>query len=333
MFFSVIIPCYKSAHTIGEVVELSIEQFERIGIDRYEFVLVDDASPDDGETLARLRMLADTYSCVRVVELACNAGQHNSLMAGLNEARGDAIIGMDDDLQTHPSQLPVLIAEFERGYDIVYGYYPDKKHSGFRNFGSWLNYMSFRILVGKPKELKTSSFWIIRRFVRDYIIRYSGQYTHLQGLFLRTTRNISCVPIRHYERAYGQSGYTLKKLISLWSNVMGYSIVPLRMARNAGVFFSVLGLLGAIAIVLKKLLAPTGAYGWYSLMVTICFFSGMIMLFLGLIGEYLGRMYLNQSRAPQYVIRKIYSGAAGADKDTDNNKEEGTTHANISEME
>ena len=168
--------------------------------------------------------------------------------------------------------------------------------------------MSFRILVGKPKDLKTSSFWIIRRFVRDYVIEYKGEFTHLQGLFLRTTRSISCVPIQHFDRAYGQSGYTLKKLITLWSNVMGYSVVPLRIARNVGFFFSVLGIVGALYIFIRKLLVPTTAIGWSSLMVSICFFSGMIMLFLGLIGEYLGRMYLNQSRQPQYVIRTIYTG-------------------------
>ena len=92
--------------------------------------------------------------------------------------------------------------------------------------------MSVRILIGKPKDMKTSSFWIIRGFVRDYIIQYKSRYTHLQGLFLRTTRNISCVPIKHFDRAYGTSGYTLKKLLGLWSNIMGYSIVPLRIATR-----------------------------------------------------------------------------------------------------
>ena len=245
---------------------------------------------------------------MRVVELAQNAGQHNAVMAGLNVADGDVLIAMDDDGQTHWSQLSVLFDEFDKGFDIVYGYYPEKKHSGFRNFGSWINYVSFRVLIGKPKDLKTSSFWIIRKYVRDYVVQYKSQYTHLQGLFLRTTRNISSVPVKHFDRTHGKSGYTIKKLIGLWSNVMGFSIVPLRIARNTGLFFSVLSLLGALAIVLKKILAPTSAVGWYSMMVCICFFSGLIMLFLGLIGEYLGRMYLGMSNNPQFVIRDIYSG-------------------------
>jgi undecaprenyl-phosphate 4-deoxy-4-formamido-L-arabinose transferase len=171
-----------------------------------------------------------------------------------------------------------------------------------------VNYTSVRILIGKPKDLKTSSFWIIKRFVRDYVVQYKSHYTHLQGLFLRTTRNIASVPVEHFDREYGQSGYTFKKLISLWSNIMGYSIVPLRIATRAGVFFALLGILGAIFIVLKKIIAPTSAVGWYSIMVAICFFSGLIMLFLGLIGEYLGRMFQNLSSDPQYVVRDIYTG-------------------------
>ena len=308
MLYSIIIPCYKSSHTIRQVVEMTASELERLNRVPFEFILVDDYSPDGGDTICELRSLADEYDFVTVVELAQNAGQHNAVMAGLNEAKGDTLIAMDDDMQTHPSQLEKMFAAFDEGADIVYGYYPHKKHSGFRNFGSWVNYMSFRILINKPKEIKTSSFWIIKRFVRDYVVQYKSQYTHLQGLFLRTTRNIACVPIEHFDRAYGQSGYTFKKLVGLWSNVMGFSIVPLRMARNVGLFFSVLSILGALAIVLKKLIAPTSAVGWYSMMVSICFFSGLIMLFLGIVGEYLGRMYLGMTNNPQYVVRDVYKG-------------------------
>jgi len=216
---------------------------------------------------------------------------------------------MDDDLQTHPSQLHILLEEFDKGFDIVYGYYPEKKHSLFRNFGSYVNYLSVRILIGKPKDMKTSSFWIIRRFVRDYVIQYKSPYTHLQGLFLRTTRNISSVPIKHFEREYGKSNYTLKKLLNLWSNIMGYSVVPLRLAKYIGGALSIGGLLGALIVLIRKLLIPTTALGWSSVMVAIFFFSGVIMLFLGIIGEYIGRMFLGMNHQPQYVVRAIHTNA------------------------
>ena len=308
MLHSVIIPCYKSSHTIREVVELTAAKLEDLGRTPFEFVLVDDCSPDDGETISILKALADEYDYVKVVELAKNSGQHNAVMAGLNYAEGDVLIAMDDDMQTHPSQLPKLFEAFDQGYDIVYGYYPEKRHGAFRNFGSWVNYTSVRILIGKPKELKTSSFWIIKRFVRDYVVQYRSHYTHLQGLFLRTTRNIASVPVEHFERAYGQSGYTFNKLISLWSNIMGYSIVPLRIATRLGVTLSILSVIAAVVVIIRKLLNPNMAVGWASTIVTIIFFSGLIILFLGLIGEYIGRMFQNQSNDPQFVVREVYTG-------------------------
>lgn len=307
MLYSIIIPCYNSSKTIRKVVELTMQEMENQKRTPYEFVLVDDFSPDGGNTVRALEALADDYSCVKIVELAKNSGQHNAVMAGLNYADGDTLIAMDDDMQTHPSQLPVLFEEFDKGYDIVYGYYPQKKHSLFRNFGSYINYLSVRILIGKPKDMKTSSFWIIRRFIRDYVIQYKIQYTHLQGLFLRTTRNISSVPVKHFEREVGTSNYTFKKLVGLWSNIMGYSIVPLRLATYCGYTFSLLGILGAVFTVVRKLLVPSMAIGWPSMMAAVCFFSGINLLFLGLIGEYLGRMFLGMSRYPQFVVRKIYT--------------------------
>lgn len=304
--YSIIIPCYRSSQTIRKVVELTMQEMDRLGRKEYEFVLVDDCSPDDGATIAELMGLVRDYSCVRVVELAKNAGQHNAVMAGLNHARGDAFIAMDDDMQTHPSQLQYLLAEFDKGFDIVYGYYPEKKHSKFRNFGSYINYLSVRILLKKPKDLKTSSFWVIKRFVRDYAVDYKSAYTHLQGLFLRTTRNISSVPIQHFEREVGTSNYTFHKLIALWANIIGFSIVPLQLAIHIGVLFSLLGVIGAVAVVVMKIMRPAMSAGWPSMMAAICFFSGIILLFMGIIGEYVGRIFMGMSNNPQFVVRSVH---------------------------
>lgn len=305
---SVVIPCYKSSHTIGKVVEMTAEELERLGYPEYEFVLVDDCSPDGGETAARLRGLSEEHDYVKAVLLAKNVGQHNALMAALNYAQGDLIIGMDDDMQTHPSQIQYLLAELDRGYDIVYGYYPEKKASGFRSLGSYFNYLSVRVLIGKPKELKTSSFWVIRKFVRDSVIEYKNPYAYIQGLFLRTTRNISCVPIKHFEREVGASGYTFSKLVKLWSNIMGFSVIPLRLAAWAGGLFAALGIIGALLVFIRKLMIPTMAIGWPSMMVAICFFSGINLMVLGLVGEYIGRMFLGLNHEPQYVVREVLGG-------------------------
>ena len=305
MLHTVIIPCYKSSMTIRKVVEETMEQFKEMNRGEVEFVLVDDCSPDDGATVAQLRSLVEDYPNVRAVELAKNGGQHNASMAGLNYARGDLIISMDDDGQTSPTQLPKLLDEIMKGYDIVYGYYPHKQHSGFRNMGSRFNQWTMRILLDKPKDMNTSSFWVIRRFVRDYAVQYRSAYTHLQGVFLRVTRNISCIPVEHFKREVGQSGYTFTKLVALWANIIGFSIVPLRIATLLGNFFAAVGLVGIIVVIIRKIVRPVTMLGWPSVMVSIFFFSGLILIFMGLIGEYLGRIFLGMCNNPQYVVRRI----------------------------
>lgn len=305
MKYSFVIPCYNSSATISQVVEQTCAEMKRLGRRDYEFILVNDCSSDGGKTIKKLSELVEKYEFVKAIDLAKNAGQHNAVMAGLNFSTGEIIVGMDDDMQTHPSQLEKLFFEFEKGYDIVYGYYPEKKHNLFRNLGSRFNHFTVRMLIGKPKELKTSSYWIIRRFIKDAVIQYHSPYTYLQGLFLRTTQNISSVPIRHFKREVGHSNYTFRKLVRLWGNILGFSIVPLRLSVYCGYLFSGISIIGAAVILIKKMLNPSMALGWPSLMVTTCFFSGIILLFMGLIGEYIGRMFLQINRQPQYVVRQV----------------------------
>lgn len=268
MKYSIIIPCYNSSHTIRQVVELTCKEMNDLGRTPFEMILVDDFSPDGGATAAELIALSADYDNVVAVELARNGGQHNAIMAGLNYAKGDFIILMDDDMQTHPSQLSPLLAKFDEGFDVVYGYYPDKKHSAFRNFGSWVNYTTVRILIGKPKGLRTSSYCLMRKYVRDSIIKYPAQYSHMQGLVLRTVSpaKIASVPIKHFDRAYGTSNYSLKKLISLWSNIAGFSIVPLRISRTFGEILSAIGILGMIWLIVRKVVKSTQILGWTSTM-------------------------------------------------------------------
>ena len=307
--YSVVIPCYKSDQTIEKVVRLTSEELDRLGKNDYEFVLVNDCSPDGGKTLDALKETVKKYPFVTVINLAKNAGQHNAIMAALNYADGDYIIAMDDDMQTHPSQLGVLLEEIDKGYDVVYGYYPEKKHSVFRNFGSRINYWTSRILIGKPKDLHSSSYWVMRKFVRDNIIQYKNSYAYLLGLILRTTRNISCVPIKHFEREVGNSTYTLKALLRLWSSIIGFSIVPLRVSTYCGYFFSGVGIVTAIVVVIKKLLNPAMSMGWPSIMSAMSFFFGLNFMFMGLIGEYAGRIFLGMNKEPQYVIKEVFSGS------------------------
>ncbi len=208
-------------------------------------------------------------------------------------------------MQTHPSQIIRLKEKMDEGYDIVYGYYPEKKESLFRRMGSSLNHFTVRMLIHKPKWMKTSSYWMIRKYVRDYAIEYNHPNVHLQGVFLRITNNIGCVPIEHFEREVGTSTYTLKKLIGLYSNIFGFSMMPMRVVSSAGCILSLIGFLTGIILLIRKLLHPAIPEGWTSIIAAMCFFSGVILISLGVVGSYVGRLFIGQTNSPQYVVRDL----------------------------
>ena len=304
MFYSVIVPCYKSDKTIEEVVVLTSQEFEKMGIKEYEFVLVNDCSPDEGKTWNEIKRLTNEYPTVKGINFSKNFGQHSAILAGLKYAEGNCFISMDDDLQTHPSQLSKLIEAFSEGYDVVYGYYPEKKHSLFRRLGTMFNNFSAEKLLNKPKDIHCTSFWIVRKYVRDYIISFDGPYPYLLGIILNATSNIKSVPVKHFERKYGQSGYTLKKLLGLWSNYIGFSILPLRLAAYTGYGISGLSIIAGIVVFIRKLMHPNMAAGWPSLMIVFLLSLGIELIFLGIVGEYIGRTYLKLNSEPQYVIKE-----------------------------
>ena len=227
-------------------------------------------------------------------------------MAGLRESRGDIVICLDDDGQTPPQEAKKLIAKIEEGFDVVYARYEEKKHSAFRNFGSWLNNRMSEIMLGKPKNLYMSSYVAMRRFVVDEIIRYENPYPYLGGLVLRTTSAITDVAVEHRKRKDGASGYGLKKLISLWMNgFTSFSIKPLRVATVSGIVFSILGFIIGIILIVNKLINPDSILlGWTSNMAMLLFIGGLILLVVGLVGEYMGRTFISLNKQPQYVIKE-----------------------------
>ena len=314
--YSVVIPCYKSSKTIGKVVETTAQELRRLGIDAFEFVLVNDCSPDGGATRQKLFELAEQLPYVRAIDLGKNSGQHNATMAALNYASGDFIICMDDDGQSMPSEIGKLLDKLNEGYDIVYGYPQAHKESLFRRFGSKVNDYTVRLLIGKPKGLKASSFWVIRRYVRDYAIQYVYPSVHLQGIFLRITSSIACLPVQRREREIGSSGYTFKKLLGLYSNIIGFSQVPLTLVRNVGFVFALAGFITVLVVLIRKLINPAIPMGWTSVFGSIYLCTGILMIALGVVGSYIGRLYLGQTRKPQFTIREMRNidrGAPGAD--------------------
>ncbi len=301
---SVVIPCYRSEHTLRKVVESAISTLkERKG--DFEVVLVNDGSPDQVWKVIE-ELVSKNKNIVKGINFTRNFGQHAALLAGYKYSKGDIIISMDDDGQTNPVYLWKLVDKLNEGnYDVVYAKYPQTKESLFRRMGSWLNNKMSEVLLNKPKNVKGTSFYAIRRYIVDDMIRYDKSYPYIGGLVYRATSNIGDVEIEHEERKEGRSGYTLKKLINLTLNgFTAFSVIPLRIASYLGVFCAFAGFVYAIIIIIQKLTIPSIQLGYSSLMATILFIGGLIMFLLGLIGEYVGRIYIGINNQPQYVIKE-----------------------------
>lgn len=310
---SVVIPCYRSEQTIGDVVELTRAELQRAGYD-YEFVLVNDGSPD--ATFARIRKLCAADPKVKGIDLIRNFGQHGAIMAGLNQTRGDLVLLMDDDMQTHPSQVPLLLDRIYDGWDVVFARYENGlRERWYRRAGSAFAEWTSHVLTGSPKDVYASSFFVMRDYVRDNMISYKGPYPYIQGLVFRATRKVTDTPVRHFDRAVGRSGYTMRALVRLWSAILGLSVVPLRLAAACGVVLSVAGIAWAVVVVVEKLMGAVTQEGWASLMATLLVCSGLVLLFLGLIGEYLGRLSLSATGAPQFEVRSALNVEGGVDQD------------------
>jgi len=299
---SIVIPVYNSESTIEPVCRRLFSVFSSLNYD-LEIVLVDDGSRDKSWEV--LKNLAHSDGRIKALTLMRNFTEHNAVMAGLNNASGDYIVIMDDDGQNPPEDVPLFLSEVEKGYDVVYSYYSKKKHNVFRNLGSRFNDVVASFLLKKPPDLYLSSFKIMDRLLKDQIIKYKGPYPYIDGLILRSTRNISKVLMRHEDRQVGRSNYTFGKLVSLWLNMFtNFSIMPLRLATIAGFVFSVVGLLMGVYFILEKIENPAKVMGYYSIVVLVVCFSGIQLFIIGMIGEYLGRMFLSSNETPQFIIRE-----------------------------
>ena len=311
---SFVIPCYRSEHTISRVVAEINEKMNTLDQYEYEIILVNDCSPDG--TMETIRKLCREMPDVKGIDFARNFGQHSALMAGLRHCSGDYAVCLDDDGQTPANEVDKLLSKLEEGYDAVYAKYEHKHHSAFRNMGSKINELMARMMLEKPAELYVSSYFAVKRFVVEDMIRYENSYPYVIGLVLRATKNIANVTVNHRDREEGTSGYTLKKLLGLWFNgFTAFSVKPLRIATGLGGVSAALGFLYGIYTIIKRLVNPDVPMGFSSTMAAIVFFGGMIMLLLGMIGEYIGRIYISLNNSPQYVIReKINLGNSSAMK-------------------
>ena len=302
MLVSIVIPCYNSEHTIERVVDMCMEEFAKWDGYECEMVLVNDYSRD--HTFDAITRAAQKYPNVQGVNLAKNFGQHAAIMAGLQYVHGELVVGMDDDLQNHPSQIKQFLDKAEEGYDVVFGVFKERKFSAFKNFTGAVSQFLLFHLVDRPKDIKMSSFWLARKYVIDEVKRYRGNDVFVQLLFIRTTRNLANIEIEHYEREVGESNYTFRKGLKLFMSFMNYSTIPLQAATVFGIAFSLAGFIAAIMILIRKLMDPTIVMGWSSTMCIILIVAGITFLMMGIIGEYVGKLIMTVNNSPLYVIRE-----------------------------
>lgn len=309
---SIVIPVYCGAETIGPLVEMLIGA---VGAHyRLEIVLINDCSPDNSEEICRQLYLKHP-SVVKFYSLAKNVGEHNAVIAGLNRSSGDWVVIMDDDFQNPPGEVIKLVSyAVGNSYDAVYTYYGKKNHSLFRNAGSWFNDKVATIMLNKPAKLYLSSFKAINRFLVEEVIKYTLPYPYIDGLILRTTSNIGTIKVEHSGRAAGRSGYTFGKLVSIWMNMFtNFSIMPLRISMGMGFAFAAIGVITGLWIVVEKLTNPSLPVGYALIVFLITVFAAIQLIAIGMVGEYVGRMFLYQNKRPQYSIRKAYDAAVKDD--------------------
>lgn len=301
---SFVIPCYRSENTIAKIVGEIVEYTNTLEGYDYEIILIDDYSPDNVWSV--IKEMAKNDSRIKGISFCQNFGQHCALMAGYRMAKGDYVITLDDDGQTPVSQIDKMFEKIQEGYDVVYGKFRERHETIFRKFGTAVNNIMTQKIIGKPKNVHLTSFFVARGYIIREICNYDNAYPYIWGLILRTTKNIVNVEIEHGDRLEGSSGYSFSKLFGLWFNgFTAFSVKPLRASAILGLFLTIIGGLGIVFLIINKLfIDPDVSVGYTSLMCALLLIGGGMFLFLGIIGEYVGRIYMCINRKPQYVIRE-----------------------------
>lgn len=305
---SVVIPVYNSESTLRELKErLDKVLHHLVGADRFEIVFINDGSKDSSWAL--LKEMAICNSHVIAINLMRNFGQHNAIMCGLSNAKGEYVVTMDDDLQNPPEEIPKLFDEINIGCDVVYGIYQEKNHPFFRNIGSECVQFIYRKTFNAKTKL--TAFRIMRGELVSRILSYEKSFTFIDGLISWYTTRIGAVTVRHDSRKIGKSGYSIKMLLILALNLMtNFCIAPLQVATATGLLFALFGFVFGAFFVIKKAFWGIPVSGFTSLIVTVTVFSGVQLLTVGMLGEYIGRIHINVNNRPQYAIRELINATS-----------------------
>jgi undecaprenyl-phosphate 4-deoxy-4-formamido-L-arabinose transferase len=301
--FSLIIPIYKSEASIDQLVS----RLETLYVEEpWQVIFVDDGSPDRSHELLRTR-LKDSPLDATLIRHTRNFGEHQAVLTGYRHAEGDYYINIDDDLQNPPEEaLRLLEHARTHDFDVVYGDYIEKKHNLFRNLGSAFANLTARLLLDLPDSYYLSSFRCISSLVGEKITTINSPFIYIDGLLSQTTNRIGSLNVKHTERETGSSGYNIRRLVRLWLIILtSFSLMPLRIASLVGVLAAFVGAGSLIYLLITSLIGGNEVAGWLSVISAILFFGGIQCLLLGLLGEYVGRIYLTVYGTPQAYVRTI----------------------------
>lgn len=301
MEISIVIPVYNSA---GIVESLCSRIAEGMSAFSYEIILVNDCSKDNSWE----KIVEQTASQKNItgINLKKNSGQDNALLAGLRQSKGNFVVIMDDDLQHDPNDITTLYNECKKGFDVCYANFKSKKQNLVKNTGSNVNGLVASVLINKPKNIYLSPFKIISRSTVSEVVKFAGPYPYIDGILLTITQNITQVDVEHHPRAEGKGNYSFSLSVSVFIRLFtGFSVLPLRLATITGIIATVIGFLLSVKYLYDYFIKKDFIEGWTTVVILIIFFGGLILLTLGIIGEYIGRMYLTMNNKPQYSVSEI----------------------------
>lgn len=299
---SVVIACYNSENSLKTVVEEVSETLSYEGLD-YEIILVNDGSADG--TIKVINSLCKSNFRVKGINLSKNFGQQQAMLAGFNFAKGDLIAYCDDDGQSPVSEFKHFFSKINEGFDMVWAKYPDQKRSFFNGIGASLNNKMLKYLFNKPLNLSFGNMWVAKKFIIDEAIKCKNPRIYLGGVFLSVSSNMTNVICKQRNRLSGVSNYSFLKLVTVWLNgLTAFSIAPLRIASFTGGIIALIGVIYMVYIIFSKISNPDVLVGYSSIMSVILFIGGMLMMMMGILGEYIGRIYSNMNTLPSFVVKQ-----------------------------
>lgn len=307
---SIVIPVYNSEAILPELNRRIDAALAGIA---YELIFINDKSTDG--SWDQIKLLTSSHQHLTGINFRKNYGQDNAIMAGLRFTSGEYVVIMDDDLQHAPEDIIKLYHKCCEGYDICYANFASKKQAVWKNAGSWLNGKCAEILLNKSRGIYLSPFQIVKREVIDRVIQYRGPYPYIQGLLLDLTDNTTQIDVEHHKRYAGESNFTFIRSLRIFLKlVTSFSVIPLRIATMMGLVSSTVGFLLVPYYLYSHFWGDRIVEGWTTIVLLQLIVGGLILLSLGIIGEYIGRMYLNINNKPQYDIKETLATQRSSEK-------------------